>query len=164
MHTFIHTAQPNIMVSLLPQDHQTVCLGESISYNCAGNGTSIALNSPPIISESNPLTVLTRDGVEHCSVRANSAAGIILVDPTESSLFMVTFTLYVSDEQSEGERTVFCSVSSLDGMGTANTTFSVLGNVYVARVVCPCISNRRSEIKFDLETCNYHWPLNIHSL
>ena len=92
----------------------------------------MVLFSPPIVNESNPLTVLSSDHVQTCNVIPNSAAAITLVDTTGSPSFMGTFTLYISPEQSEGQRTVFCRVYSADGMVTTNqTTFSVLGNVCI---------------------------------
>ena len=74
--------------------------------------------------------VLSSDPVQTCdAIIPNSAAAIVLVDPTGSPSFMGTFTLYISDEQSEGQRTVSCHVTAVDGMVTANeTTFSVLGH------------------------------------
>ena len=114
---------------LLPQGHQSVCRGESISYNCIGSGISMAVFSPPIVNESNSIVVPSS---RTCSVIPNSAAAIILVDTTGSPLLMRTFTLYISDEQREGQRTVFCRVSAADGtITTKEANFSVLGMMYM---------------------------------
>lgn len=123
----IINAQPNT-VTILPQKHQSVCHGESISFNCIGSGTSMALFSPPVVNESNPLALFSSQSIQTCIVMPNIAASIVLVDSTGSPSFIGTFTLYISDGQSEGQLTVYCRVSSADGMITANeTTFSVLG-------------------------------------
>jgi hypothetical protein len=106
-----------------------VCPGESVSYNCIGSGISIALFSPPIVNESSAFLLFSNDRVPTCNPRSDSAAAIVLVDSTGSPSFIGTFTLYIPDDQSEGELTVFCRVSSADGIVTTNeTTFSVLGN------------------------------------
>ena len=145
MPIYISTAQPNT-VTLLPQKHQSVCRGESISYNCIGSGTAMALFSPPIVNESNPLTVFSSDPVQTCNVIPNSAAAIVLVDSTGSPSFMGTFTMYISDEQSEGQRTVFCRVTAADGMATTKeTTFSVLGNNYYSINTSYCNGRRSKE-------------------
>ena len=129
MHNHIHTAQS--MITLLPQN-QSVCRGESISYNCAGIGTNMELVSPPIVNETNPLLLFTSQGVQTCQVMANSAAAIVLVDSSGIPSFRGTFTLYISDQQSEGQLTVICRVTATDGMVTATeTTLSVFGNVYM---------------------------------
>ena len=75
--------------------------------------------------------------VQTCNVIPNSAAAIVLVDLTGSpSVLMGTFTLYISNQQSEGQRTVFCHVTAADGMTTTKeTTFSVLGNNYYRVIV-----------------------------
>lgn len=126
MYVYIHTAQ----VTILPQEHQSVCRGESISYNCIASGSSMALFSPPIVNESNALALFSNDPVPTCNPLSDSAAAIILVDSTGSPTFMGTFTLYVSEERSEGQLTVYCRVSSVDGMVSTNeTTFSVIGNM-----------------------------------
>jgi methionine-rich copper-binding protein CopC len=89
----------------------------------------MVLFSPPVVNESNPLALFSSESVQTCHVITNSAAAIILVDSTGNPSFMGTFTMYISDKQSEGQYTVSCRVSSADGMVTANeTTFSVLGN------------------------------------
>ena len=59
----------------------------------------------------------------------NSAAALVLVDPIGSPLFVGTITLYISAEQLEGQRTVFCQISAADGTTTNETTFSVLGKL-----------------------------------
>ena len=107
----------------------------------------MALFSPPVVNESNPLALFSSQSIQTCIVMPNIAASIVLVDSTGSPSFIGTFTLYISDGQSEGQLTVYCRVSSADGMITANeTTFSVLGNVYMARVYydhhcnCDCMS------------------------
>lgn len=90
----------------------------------------MVLFSPPIVNESNPIVVLSSQGVQACSVTPNSAAVIILVDPIRSPLFIGTFTLYISYNQREGQRSVSCRVSSADGISASETTFSVLGIMY----------------------------------
>ena len=130
MHTYIHTAQP----TLKPQEHQSVCRGESISYNCIGNGSRIALYSPPIIEEISALSIFSSEPLQTCSVIVDSGAAIILVDSTASPSFVVTYTLYISNEQSEGLRSVICQASG--EMTTAN--FSVLGNIIIIIVVSQC--------------------------
>lgn len=125
---FIHTAQSN-MVTISPQG-QTVCLGESVSFNCNGTGINMEMFSPPIINESSTVAVSSVPGAQPCNVRSNLAAAIALVDSTGSSSFRATFTLYISDEQPEGQRTLSCRVTESNGMFTTDsTTFSVLGNV-----------------------------------
>ena len=96
-------------------------------FNCIGSGTGMALFSPPIVNESNALLLFAGDG-QLCNIIPNSAAAVeLFVEPPS---FMGTLTLHISDEQSEGLRTVFCRVTAADGMITINeTTFSVLGNV-----------------------------------
>lgn len=124
------------MASLLPQEHQTVCRGESISYNCIGNGTGMTLFSPPIVTETDALLVFANRGVQTFNAISDSAVAFILVDPTESPLFTATYTVYISDEQSEGQVTVVCRVTSAERMVTANEpTFSVLGNVCIAKII-----------------------------
>ena len=63
----------------------------------------MVLFSPPFVNESNPLVVFSSDPEQTCACDAipNSAAATVLVDPTGSPSFMGTFTLYISDEQSE---------------------------------------------------------------
>ena len=144
LHVYIHTAQ----VTILPQEHQSVCRGESISYNCIANGSSsMVLFSPPIVNESNALALFSNDPVPTCNPLSDSAAAIILVDTTRSSVFMGTFTLYISEEQSEGQLVVFCRAFSADGMATTNeTTFSVIGmhmhslSTDIITIMCICIS------------------------
>ena len=131
----IHAAQPNT-VSLLPQVHQTVCRGESISYNCAGNGDEMALFSPPIVIETNAILLFSTQNAQTSRVRANSSAAVILLDST--SLTGI-FILYISDDQSEGQRTVSCRITSADGSLTNTTTFSVFGNVVLSRAYRPQI-------------------------
>ena len=127
---FTYAAQPDT-VTLFPREHPTVCRGESISYNCMGSGTVMIMFSPPVVNESNPISLLSSNAVQTCNVITNSAAAIVLVDSTGSPSFMGTFTLYISDQQSRGQRTVFCRVIAADGMTTTDdTTFSV-GNNYI---------------------------------
>ena len=96
----------------------------------------MVLVSPPVVNESNPISVLSGDPVQTCDVVTNSAAAIVLVDTSGSSSFMGTFTLYISPEQSEGQRTVICRVTAADTVVTVNeTTFSVLGNACIAIMI-----------------------------
>lgn len=89
----------------------------------------MVLFSPPIVNESNPLALFSSESVQTCHVITNSAAAIILVDSIGNPSFMGTFTVYISDKQSEGQITVFCRISSADGVVTTNqSTFSALGN------------------------------------
>ena len=124
---FTYAAQPNI-VTLFPQKHPTVCHGESISYNCIGSGIAMMMFSPPVVEESNPISLLSGDAVQTCNVITNSTAAIVLVD---SASFMGTFTLYISDDQSEGQRTVSCRVIASDGTPTTDITTFFVGNNYI---------------------------------
>ena len=121
---FIHTAQSS--PTLLPQESQSVCPGGILSYTCTSNGDGMILFSPPIINESNPLPILSSDPALTCRARvmSNLAATVVLV---EFSSLIVTFTLYIPNEQSAGQHMVFCRVSSANGTETTTSTFSVLG-------------------------------------
>ena len=89
------------------------------------------LYSPPILDEINALALFPGDPVQTCNAIRNSAAAIVFLDSAGSSSFMGTLTLYISDELSMGLLTIFCRVSTADGMTATNsTTFSVLGEVY----------------------------------
>ena len=111
----------------------------------------MVLFSPPIVNESNPISLLSSNAVQTCNVIINSAAAIVLVDSTGSTSFMGTFILYISDEQSEGQRTVFCRVIAADGIVTTKeTTFSVLGNNYYSISTSYCKVGRK--LKFGLAT------------
>ena len=125
-----YAAQPSAI--LMPQDTRNVCRGESISYNCIGDGSIMELYSPPIVNESGALTLFSSDPVQTCNVVANSAAAIVFVDSTGSSSFMGTLTLHISNTISEGLFTVYCRVSTAGGMTTTNsTTFSISGKVCI---------------------------------
>jgi hypothetical protein len=89
----------------------------------------MVLFSPPVVNESNPLALFSGESVQTCHVIPNSAAACILVNSTGNPSFIVTYTVYIPNEQSEGQITVFCLVTAADGMiTTQETTFSVLGN------------------------------------
>ena len=92
------------------------------------------LFSPPIVNESNPLALFPSDT---SIIRPNSSAGIVLVDSTESSLFIGTFVMYISDRQGEGKFSVFCRVSSIGGVVTTRSTvFSVfVGNAHFIIII-----------------------------
>ena len=118
----------------MPQDTQSICRGQSISYNCIGDGSIMQMYSPPIVNESGALTLFSSDRVQTCNVIPNSAAAIVFVDSTGSSSFMGTLTLYISNTISAGLLNVFCRVSTAGGMTVTNsTTFSVLGKVCIER-------------------------------
>ena len=94
------------------------------------------LYSPPILDEINALALFPGDSVQTCNAIRNSAAAIVFLDSAGSSSFMGTLTLYISDELSVGLLTVFCRVSTAGGTTATNsTTFSVLGKVYMYRLM-----------------------------
>jgi hypothetical protein len=96
----------------------------------------MALFSPPIVNESNPLALFSIESVQTCRVMPDSSAAIVLVNSMGSPSFVGTFALYIPNEQSEGPLTVICRVTAADGMDTTNqTTLSVLGK-YMYQYYC----------------------------
>ena len=79
------------------------------------------------MNESNPFSLFSSDQVQRNIIRPNLASAIILVDPAETSSFTGTLTLYISNEQSVGQFSVYCRVSIAQSVAIVSTTFSVLG-------------------------------------
>ena len=122
---YIHTAHPS--VTLLPRQNQTVCLGESISFNCNGEGLSLELYSPHFLNENSALALFPNDNVMTCNLRPTSAAAIVFVDPPGNSSISGTLVLQIPLEQSLGTFNVFCRVSTINSVNETNSTFSVIG-------------------------------------
>ena len=127
---YIHTAHPS--VTFLPRQHQSVCRGESICFNCNGEGTSLELYGPPFVNENSALALFPSDDVMTCILRRTSAAAVVFVDSSGDSSINVTLVLHIPPEQSLGTFNVFCRVSTANGMNhTDSSTFSVLGRKYL---------------------------------
>ena len=122
-HTLVGQQHP----SLYPNEVQSVCQGQSVAYNCVGNGVKIELFSPPFINESRPLILYRNSSAPTCEVTRGSAAALVLVNPDslDVSTFMGTLILYISTEYTELQESysVFCRVSTSEGYVTLCSTY-----------------------------------------
>ena len=126
----LHTGQPS--TTLLPQGHQKVCHGESISYTCTGNGNTLELYCPNIINESDRFTFFANESPDKCFARSGYGYAYGLTNFAGSPV-SGGITLIISEELITKKFTVFCRVIMTAGQQTlyytSSATFSVLGKM-----------------------------------
>lgn len=93
------------------------------------------LFSPPIVEESEALTLFWNDSVQSCNVRRSSAAAMILSDSPESLPFMGTLVLYISSEHPQTTYDVYCRVYTTEGNTTmTSSSFTVMNSKLICEL------------------------------
>lgn len=117
------TAQPN---AILAPKMQNVCPGEIVYCTCNASGSLMDIYCPPVVNESNALTLLARDPVG--TVLEDSWATLESVQSTEDLSFMGRLTLNIPNEQSPDTLSVICRVTTADSRSvTDSATFLMSG-------------------------------------
>ena len=118
-------------VTLLPKEHQKVCPGQTVAYNCFGDGSTMELFSPPILSEAEAFKFHSKNKSlsegPTCDVRTDAAAILNLVETWNAFSLTGILTLNIPSDLRRGMYSVYCRVSTTQGdVTTMSSTFLVL--------------------------------------